>query len=145
MREAHLRCLRNIEGLPVSLLLRDSTEGLSRCVVDYGLESFDLIYVDGDHEAHRALSDIAVSFHLLKPSGWLLIDDLHLHACRRRTNGTPKVFEAVTSWESCVGDMAELVWESSHQAMYRKRSRDELHGIALAKRKAPPIQEALRV
>jgi predicted O-methyltransferase YrrM len=43
----------------------------------YGLapESFDLVYVDGDHHAFAALRDIVMSWGLLRPGGVLLIDD----------------------------------------------------------------------
>lgn len=43
----------------------------------YGLtpESFDVIYVDGDHHAFAALRDIVMSWGLLRPGGVLLIDD----------------------------------------------------------------------
>jgi len=38
-------------------------------------ESFDIIYVDGSHEAPDVLSDVILSFHLLKKNGILLLDD----------------------------------------------------------------------
>lgn len=43
----------------------------------FGLEpeSFDVVYVDGAHEAPAALSDIVTSWNLLKPGGIMLVDD----------------------------------------------------------------------
>lgn len=43
----------------------------------YGLtpESYDLIYVDGDHRAFAALRDIIMTWGLLRPGGVMLIDD----------------------------------------------------------------------
>lgn len=38
-------------------------------------ESFDLIYVDGSHQAPDVLSDAVLSFMLLKPGGVLIFDD----------------------------------------------------------------------
>lgn len=43
----------------------------------FGLEpeSYDVAYVDGSHEEDDALSDVVMSFLLLKPGGVLLVDD----------------------------------------------------------------------
>lgn len=38
-------------------------------------ESFDFIYVDGDHKAPGVLFDVTVSFALLKPGGLMMLDD----------------------------------------------------------------------
>ncbi len=39
------------------------------------LESFDVIYVDGDHWAAPVLEDAVLSWRLLKPGGLLIFDD----------------------------------------------------------------------
>lgn len=39
------------------------------------LNFYDLIYVDGNHDAKAVESDLKISFPLLKPSGLLVIDD----------------------------------------------------------------------
>jgi len=36
---------------------------------------YDLIYIDGDHTSRGAIQDIVDSFRLLKPSGFMVIDD----------------------------------------------------------------------
>ena len=53
-------------------VLRGSSER-----VLYGLEpeSFDVVYVDGDHHAFAALRDIVFAWGLLRPGGVLLVDD----------------------------------------------------------------------
>lgn len=38
-------------------------------------ESFDLIYIDGNHESHYVLEDAVLSFRKLKRGGWLVFDD----------------------------------------------------------------------
>lgn len=38
-------------------------------------ESFDLIYIDGNHEPHYVLEDAVLAFRKLKPGGWLVFDD----------------------------------------------------------------------
>ena len=46
----------------------------------FGLQpqSFDVAYVDGSHHAADALTDLVMCFHLLKPGGIMLIDDVNL-------------------------------------------------------------------
>jgi predicted O-methyltransferase YrrM len=39
------------------------------------LNSFDIIYVDGDHRAAGVLADAVLSWDLLKPGGFLIFDD----------------------------------------------------------------------
>lgn len=39
------------------------------------LNSFDIIYIDGDHKADGVLADAVLSFELLKPGGILIFDD----------------------------------------------------------------------
>lgn len=38
-------------------------------------ESFDIIYIDGNHEPHYVLEDAVLSFRKLKVGGWLVFDD----------------------------------------------------------------------
>lgn len=38
-------------------------------------ESFDLIYIDGNHDPHYVLEDAVMSFRKLKPGGYLVFDD----------------------------------------------------------------------
>lgn len=38
-------------------------------------ETYDIIYVDGSHEAPDVLRDVVMSFHLLKVGGIMLMDD----------------------------------------------------------------------
>jgi predicted O-methyltransferase YrrM len=38
-------------------------------------QSFDFIYIDGDHKAKAVLEDAVVCFRLLKPEGVLILDD----------------------------------------------------------------------
>ena len=43
------------------------------------LNSFDIVYVDGSHEAHDVFVDAALSWELLKPGGMLIFDDYLMH------------------------------------------------------------------
>lgn len=40
-------------------------------------ESFDIIYIDGNHESKYVLEDAVLSFKKLKKGGWLIFDDIH--------------------------------------------------------------------
>lgn len=48
----------------------DSAEVLKRLSGD-----FDVIYIDGNHEARCVLTDAALAWSLLEPGGWLIFDD----------------------------------------------------------------------
>lgn len=45
-------------------------------------ERFDVIYVDGSHEAKDVLFDALMCLHLLKPGGYLIFDDYLWEGCR---------------------------------------------------------------
>jgi hypothetical protein len=38
-------------------------------------ESFDIIYIDGNHEPHYVLEDAVMAFRKLKVGGWMVFDD----------------------------------------------------------------------
>lgn len=42
-------------------------------------ESFDAIYVDGDHDAPAVLSDCILAWKVLRPNGVMICDDYHWH------------------------------------------------------------------
>lgn len=48
---------------------------LAKLVAEGRLGHFDLIYVDGSHQAPDVLSDAVLAFHLLKVGGYLIFDD----------------------------------------------------------------------
>jgi predicted O-methyltransferase YrrM len=52
-----------------------SSPALVRLLADGRGESFDLIYVDGSHQAPDVLSDAILAFMLLRPGGVLIFDD----------------------------------------------------------------------
>lgn len=43
----------------------------------YKQRQYDFIYIDGSHKAMDVLSDACMSFHLLKPGGLMVFDDLY--------------------------------------------------------------------
>ncbi|BCK76389.1 methyltransferase family protein [Acetobacter aceti NBRC 14818] len=48
---------------------------LAHLITSVGKNYFDMIYVDGSHQAHDVLMDAVMSFKLLKPGGVLIFDD----------------------------------------------------------------------
>lgn len=62
---------------PVSLrkLKQNSRDALAGLITAGLLESFDLIYIDGSHEAPDVLTDGVMAFPLLRVGGTLIFDD----------------------------------------------------------------------
>lgn len=62
---------------PVALrkLKRNSRDALAGLIAEGALESFDLIYIDGSHEAPDVLADATMAFPLLRIGGILIFDD----------------------------------------------------------------------
>lgn len=59
----------------IKKLKMESFEALSELVVNGYGNSFDLVYVDGSHQAPDVLSDLIFSYRLLKVGGILICDD----------------------------------------------------------------------
>ncbi len=52
--------------------------GLSgKIVTTFQDESFDIIYIDGNHESKYVLEDAINTMNKVKKNGWLIFDDLH--------------------------------------------------------------------
>lgn len=74
-------------------------------------ESFDIIYVDGDHECSTVLTDAAMAWALLKPGGVLMFDDYDFREVRK----------AVDSLVECAGGQCEVL-HSGYQLHLLKAS-----------------------
>lgn len=63
--------------------------GLSENIIpSFTNESFDIIYIDGNHEKRYVLEDSVNCFKKVKKGGWIIFDDMH----------DKEVFEAVQSF-----------------------------------------------
>jgi hypothetical protein len=63
----------NTEGIAQKLdVRRDFSHRVLPTLED---ESFDLIYIDGNHETCYVLEDAVLAFRKLKPGGWMVFDD----------------------------------------------------------------------
>jgi len=71
--------LHNISKLdPIDMNKLYIHRGLSEDIVHtFPNESFDIIYIDGNHEVRYVLEDAVVCFKKLKRGGWMIFDDFH--------------------------------------------------------------------
>ncbi|MCA3363470.1 MAG: class I SAM-dependent methyltransferase [Roseomonas sp.] len=72
VRLSMARVPRRVSLRKVKQHSRDVLAGL---IASGHLESFDLIFIDGSHEAHDVLADAVMAFPLLRVGGTLIFDD----------------------------------------------------------------------
>ena len=80
-------------------------------------ESFDTIYVDGDHRAAPVLLDVACCWRLLKPSGVMILDD-YLWELDKPLLDRPQL--AIDLFLEMVADRVEILHQD-YQIIIRKR------------------------
>ena len=73
MSDVEKRFRENVQPYGTRVVVRKGRS--DRMLFGLDPESFDVIYVDGSHEHHDALSDLVFAYHLLRPGGVLLVDD----------------------------------------------------------------------
>jgi len=75
----YLTFITNLSKLsPVDLHKVYLHRGLSENIVPTFLdESFDIIYIDGNHEKRYVLEDAVLSCKKIKKGGWIIFDDMH--------------------------------------------------------------------
>jgi predicted O-methyltransferase YrrM len=61
-------------GLKATIVREPSREAMARWIVEG--RQFDLIYVDGSHTLGDAMCDLLMADKLLRPGGWLIVDDV---------------------------------------------------------------------
>lgn len=66
---------RNAKHKPVIQKIRRDSKSALLSLAAAGDQSFDLIYVDGSHQAVDVLTDAVLSFHLLRVNGVMIFDD----------------------------------------------------------------------
>ena len=54
---------------------QSSHDAMAKMIAAGQLQSFDLIYIDGSHEAPDVLADAVLAFQLLRPGGVMIFDD----------------------------------------------------------------------
>jgi len=82
------------------------------------LNSFDIIYIDGDHKAEGVLADAVLSFELLKTGGLLIFDDYLWLKKQLPAELRPKI--AIDSFITSYRNYIEIV-HREYQIFIRKR------------------------
>lgn len=80
---------------------------------------FDMAYVDGNHEAPKAMLDILLCFGLLREGGLLVVDDYE----RYMRGGMPQVRPAVNAFMSTHRGYFDVVYEHPKQIAFIKRKK----------------------
>jgi predicted O-methyltransferase YrrM len=83
---------------------------------------FDLIYIDGSHEAPNVLFDVVCSFELLRPGGFLIADDYKWSSMPAGTEdlfSMPKI--ALDAFVNCNFRNLDLIEYPLNQLYLRKR------------------------
>lgn len=65
--------------------------------------TFDMIYIDGDHSYQGCLQDLRVAFSKVKPDGWILGHDYEMNMMKARTRYTFGVRQAVDEFCASYG------------------------------------------
>ncbi len=81
------------------------------------LESFDIVYIDGDHSAIAVLQDAVLSWPLLKPGGLVIFDD---YAWQHSREPPLRPLMALDFFTEIYGPQAEIV-HRDYQLILRKR------------------------
>jgi predicted O-methyltransferase YrrM len=73
---ANVQAATKAPGAPVVHAYKERSDlRMARMLVEGGRDSFDLVYVDGAHEAHEVLSDVVLAFKLVRVGGFMILDD----------------------------------------------------------------------
>lgn len=96
-----------------------SIDALSRLVAQGFTSAFDLIYVDGSHQAPDVLADAVLSFRLLRVGGLLIFDDYHWnphHVLYTDIVGLPKI--AIDAFMNIYCKKCQVISEYSGYQLY---------------------------
>lgn len=73
--------------------------------------SFDLVYVDGDHRAAPALTDMVLAWYKLRIGGIMVLDDYH----KRWQRGQPWTHEAIDAFLHGFETLYSYIWRGERQ------------------------------
>ena len=97
-------------------LYQEKSEGFLKKVLIYP----DIIYVDGNHRAPFAITDIVLSWSILRKGGILIVDDIHLRKGSRPFRLLPETGEAWDAFSACYENLFEVVYKEEMQVAVRK-------------------------
>ena len=90
---------------------------LCKLVAEGHSESFDCVYIDGNHQAAEVLSDIVIAFELVRKGGLIICDDYLWKVSDNPLLG-PKV--AIDAFSNIFFDKLSIKGESIQQALFIK-------------------------
>lgn len=105
------------------LIERPSTLALADLITtthDHHQSRFDLIYVDGDHRAHAAITDAVLCWQLLELGGYMVLDDYN----RRWQRGAPHAHEAIDAFLQACETRYDVVYRTPRQVCLAKTRED---------------------
>lgn len=108
------------EGCGKKIVLHEADSCEFMCSLAYEAEkNYDCVFVDGDHHAPEALTDICLAWNLLYKGGILIIDDVDLQRGRRISSG-PLSGEAADAFLTCFGGRLTVLYRTRKQLAVRK-------------------------
>lgn len=112
-------------GTKVTMIEEFSDDALSRMMSTHK-SYFDLIYVDGDHLAPNVILDLVLSWRLLKPGGYLLIDDFFVKAtdkCFDHLRGKVPIIPpepAMTAFRNLYRGLYDVIFTNAQMCLQKK-------------------------
>ena len=94
---------------------REFSQKILPQLVEDGKIDYDLVIIDGDHNAPIVYNDAMLSYQLLRVGGWMVFDDYH-----NRVTKAHHVQEGVDEFLQDYGDDVKLVWQHKHCVCFEK-------------------------
>lgn len=107
--EARFRANMHAIGADVRVLRGQSVVHVPQLIA--ANETFDLIYIDGSHEAIDVMTDAVLCWRLLSPGGLMIFDDYRFPGCKVAI----KAFAKMVSSESRIADVAAQLFLSKRR------------------------------
>lgn len=105
-----------IRGLSQDVMISLVSAPTQVCGKTIAAGKWDLIIVDGDHNADPVYADAQNALRLVKPGGWIVFDDV-----RNRFKKKDHVYHGLIGWLMEQGDDVDLVWAHRHMNCYRRK------------------------
>jgi hypothetical protein len=103
------------DGAECQIHIDTSENFLLQCKPDV----FDWIYVDANHNATEALTDLVLSWRALKVGGIMVVDDID----QKYRGNRPRAWHACRAWEDCYEGFYDVLFKHSRMYAYRKIER----------------------
>lgn len=122
--EAHIKKIHDDFGLAYPTLFIGGSEEMEMINAAFDESPYDVCYVDGDHTHLGALGDLNSYAPMVKPGGWLVVDDA---ACKMSMEfgyfqGIDTVCSALEEWlQSDIGKEFYFQFNVVHLMCYKRK------------------------